>query len=72
MAVKKGKAGLVRWLIDERGAEVGMIRGEGLGAWLRGVEGEGEEGRENDVIGVLEVLVGRGWDVNGRGAGGGT
>ena len=62
LAVKKKRADVVKWLIDEGGAEMGMVRGVSLGGFVGG----GEEGGE----GVLEVLVERGWDVNAAGGGG--
>ncbi len=61
-AVRRGKPDIVRYLIDEAGCRVEGVRAESVG------RGEGEEG--GDVVGVLEVLVGRGWDVNGGGEGG--
>ena len=64
LAVKKKRADVVKWLIDEGGAEVGMVRGASLGGFVGG--GGGEGGGE----GVLEVLVERGWDVNAGGGGG--
>lgn len=48
----------MRWLLDEGGCEVGMVRG----FVPRGMVGE-----EGNVVGVLEVLVGRGWGVNDEG-----
>ncbi|KAI4126333.1 MAG: hypothetical protein LQ338_003810 [Usnochroma carphineum] len=68
LAVKRARPEVVRWLLEETEAEVGMVGVGSLGVGGREV-GEGVEGKE--VVGILEILVERGWDVNradGRGA----
>ena len=83
MAVKSAKPDIVRFLCDRTDVEVGRLgtgrvgeglerKGgvgeEGVGSGKEGV-GSGKEG-VGSVIEVLEVLVERGWDVNGGGEGG--
>lgn len=66
LAVKRAKPDLVRYLLDGNvGCSVEGVRPGSVGVAARGEGGE-EEGKEGDVIKVLDVLVERGWDVNGR------
>lgn len=66
LAVKRAKPDLVRYLLDgNAGCSVEGVRPGSVGVAARGEGGE-EEGKEGDVIKVLDVLVERGWDVNGR------
>lgn len=56
----------MRYLLDGNvGCSVEGVRPGSVGVAARGEGGE-EEGKEGDVIKVLDVLVERGWDVNGR------
>ena len=62
----------MRYLVEEVGWGVEGVRAGWVGGAVRGLEAAGgvegkDGGEEGDVIGVLEVLVERGWDVNGRG-----
>lgn len=73
LAVRRASPDVVRYLLDAAGARAGGVAAGRIGAAVHGGdEGEGEEGvgRVGRVVGVLEVLVERGWDVNGRGVGG--
>ena len=63
LAVKSAKPDIVRFLCDRTDVEVGRL---GTGRVGGAVEGE-EVGR---VRGVLEVLVERGWGLEGGGGGG--
>lgn len=68
-AVKRAKPDIVRYLLDKTGCTVEKLRPYYVGVAVGFIgKGEDEECRceVGDVIGVLEALVERGWDINGR------
>ena len=75
LAVRRASPDVVRYLLDAAGARAGGVAAGRIGAAVGEVDEEGEEedggvGKVGRVVGMLEVLVERGWDVDGRGAGG--
>lgn len=65
-AVKCAKPDVVRYLLDTTDVKVENLPAARIGEAMEMVGGEGVE----RVIGVLNVLVEQGWDVNGSGEGG--
>lgn len=65
LAVKRAKPDLVMYLLDGDGGDGWSVEGVRPGSVDVAARGEGGE-EEGDVIKVLDVLVERGWDVNGR------
>ncbi len=65
LAVKRAKPDIVRYLLDTTDVKVESLPSARIGSAM---DMAGEEG-VGSIIGVLNVLVERGWDGNGRGQG---